>query len=210
MPEISETANSINITNIVKPVKSAKRIQFEGLVYDPNKPRNVVDPLKWLTAEQIRADLNTKRQNFSILLVNVDYDLNTGTIIRTANVFGASEVILYGRKKFDRRASVGAEFYTNFRQIEYLDQLETTLSEYGNIIALENNLSNTESLINYKWDYSQKILICLGQEGNGIPSEILNLCKTTLEIPQLGSVRSLNVSTAAAIVMYDYLAKQNF
>ena len=188
-------------------MSSAKRIQFEGLVYDPNKPRNVVDPLKWLTSEQIKVEIETKKQNFSILLVNVDYDLNTGTIIRTANVFGAREVILYGRKKFDRRASVGAEFYTNFRQIEYLNQLEDTLSEFDNIIALENNLANTQSLVDYKWDYSQKTLICLGQEGNGIPEEILNLCKVTLEIPQLGSVRSLNVSTAAAIVMYDYLAK---
>jgi tRNA G18 (ribose-2'-O)-methylase SpoU len=50
-------------------------------------------------------------------------------------------------------------------------------------------------------------LICLGQEGNGIPAEILAKCHDLVEIPQVGSVRSLNVGTAAGIVMYDYCAK---
>ena len=184
-----------------------KSITFSNPIIDRNKPRNVVDHLKWMSTQEINQELEIKAKNFGLLLVNIDYDINTGTIIRAGNVFGAREVVLYGRKKFDRRASVGAEFYTKFRQIEFQNQLETLIKDYDVIVALENNLPNTVSLSEFIWDKNLKYLICVGQEGSGLPNNILEICKYTLEIPSFGSVRSLNVGVASSIVMYDYVTK---
>ena len=184
-----------------------KSISFINPIIDRNKPRNVVDHLKWMSTAEINDKLVSQSKNFGLLLVNIDYDINTGTIIRAGNTFGAREVILYGRKKFDRRASVGAEFYTKFRQIEWEEQLQQVLEGYDVIIALENNLPNTVQLPEFKWDPNLKYLICVGQEGDGLPQNILDRCNYTLEIPSFGSVRSLNVGVAASIVMYDYISK---
>ena len=184
-----------------------KSISFINPIIDRNKPRNVVDHLKWMSTGEIKDKLVSQSKNFGLLLVNIDYDINTGTIIRAGNTFGAREVILYGRKKFDRRASVGAEFYTKFRQIEWEEQLQEVLEAYDVIIALENNLPNTVQLPEFKWDPNLKYLICVGQEGDGLPQNILDQCNYTLEIPSFGSVRSLNVGVAASIVMYDYISK---
>lgn len=184
-----------------------KSISFINPVIDRNKPRNVVDHLKWMSTAEINVKLISQSKNFGLLLVNIDYDINTGTIIRAGNTFGAREVILYGRKKFDRRASVGAEFYTKFRQIEWEEQLQEVLEDYDVIIALENNLPNTIQLPEFKWDCNLKYLICVGQEADGLPQNILDRCNYTLEIPSFGSVRSLNVGVAASIVMYDYISK---
>jgi tRNA G18 (ribose-2'-O)-methylase SpoU len=184
-----------------------KNIQFKTSIVDPNKPRNVVDHLKWLSDEEIKNSLEENLRNFSILLVNIDYDNNAGNIIRSANAFGAKEIILYGRKKFDRRASVGVEFYMNFKQIKFIEDIDEVFSQYDEVVALENMLENTIPLENYKWNKNKKTLICIGQEGQGIPIEILNKCHFTTEIVQVGSVRSLNVSAASAIVMYDYCLK---
>ncbi len=186
---------------------SIKSISFINPIIDRNKPRNVVDHLKWMSTAEINDKLVSQSKNFGLLLVNIDYDINTGTIIRAGNTFGAREVILYGRKKFDRRASVGAEFYTKFRQIEWEEQLQEVLNDYDVIIALENNLPNTVQLPEFKWDSNLKYLICVGQEGDGLPQNILDRCNYTLEIPSFGSVRSLNVGVAASIVMYDYISK---
>lgn len=186
---------------------SIKSISFINPIIDRNKPRNVVDHLKWMSTVEINDKLASQSKNFGLLLVNIDYDINTGTIIRAGNTFGAREVILYGRKKFDRRASVGAEFYTKFRQIEWEEQLQEVLNDYDVIIALENNLPNTIQLPEFKWDINLKYLICVGQEGDGLPQNILDRCNYTLEIPSFGSVRSLNVGVAASIVMYDYISK---
>ena len=187
--------------------KAGKEISFKSLVYDANAKRNVVDHLKWMKEEEIQNYLGGRKNNFSILLLNIDYDNNAGNIIRSANAFGAREIILYGRKKFDRRASVGVEFYTKFRQLKFVEEIEPVFAEYDQVVALENNVENVVKLNEFKWDKAVRTLICVGQEGNGLPKEILDKCDHCLEIPQVGSVRSLNVSAASAIVMYDYCVK---
>jgi 23S rRNA (guanosine2251-2'-O)-methyltransferase len=184
-----------------------KIFEYNNPVFDPNIPRNVVDHLKWMETSDIKKQVSSLHKNISLLLVNIDYDINTGTIIRSANNFGVKEVILYGRKKFDRRASVGSEFYMNFRQIEWEEELDAELRRFDCVIGLENNLENTIMLPEFKWEKDKNYLVCVGQEGNGIPKEILDKCEFTLEIPSFGSVRSLNVGVSAAIVMYDYVSK---
>jgi tRNA G18 (ribose-2'-O)-methylase SpoU len=182
------------------------KVQFQNPVYDPNKPRAVVDYMKWMNTIEIKKDLEERKKNFSILLVNIDYDNNSGNIIRTANAMGAKEVILFGRRSFDRRSSMGTEFYMEFQQIKFVEEIDEALKEYDIVVGLENGVT-TKNLIDYKWNKNIKTLICLGQEGSGIPKEILDKCHDLVEIPQVGSVRSLNVGTAAGIVMYDYCAK---
>jgi tRNA G18 (ribose-2'-O)-methylase SpoU len=202
-------SNNINTTPIT-PSTSIRNIEYKTLVYDPNAKRNVVDHLKWLSDEDVITELSKQQNNFSLLLLNIDYDNNTGNIIRSANAFGAREVILYGRKKFDRRASVGVEFYMKFRQVKYLEDLDEIFSSYDTVVALENNVKDipTSLLSDFRWNYNKRTLICIGQEGTGLPQEILQRCHHCLEIQQIGSVRSLNVAVASGIVMYDYCSKK--
>jgi len=177
------------------------------LIIDPNSKRNVVDHLAWMTDEEIITKLDQNKQNLSLLHVNIEYDNNIGNIIRSANAFGVDKVYIYGRKKFDRRGSVGAEFFMRFEYIKFIDEIDSVISNYDNIIAIENNTKSI-SLIDFKWDYKKKNLIIFGQEQNGIPEILINKSNVTLSIPQIGSVRSLNVATTAGIVMYDYLLKK--
>lgn len=195
-------------TNSSSEKLSGKKFHFQGLVYDPNKKRNVVDHLSWMSSQDIKNYIEGRKNNFSLLLVNIDYDNNTGNIIRSANAFGAKEIILYGRKKYDRRASVGVEFYTQFRQLKFISDIESVFNEFELIVGLENNIpKKTVSLPEFEWHKDKHTLICIGQEGSGLPSQVLERCHYCLEIPQVGSVRSLNVSVASGIVMYDYCLK---
>jgi tRNA G18 (ribose-2'-O)-methylase SpoU len=181
-------------------------IEFQNLVYDPNKPRAVVDYMKWMSTIEIKQDLESRKQSFSILLVNIDYDNNSGNIIRTANALGATQVILYRRRNFDRRSSMGTEFYMDFQLIKYAEDIDSVLAEFDIIVGLENGIK-AKNLVNYKWNKGLKTLICIGQESTGLPQAILDKCHDLVEIPQVGSVRSLNVGTAAGIAMYDYCTK---
>lgn len=182
------------------------KFKSNTLAYDPNKPRNRPDYLKWLTDKEVEEYLNQRKHNFGVLIVNVLYDNNAGNIVRSANAFGAEEIILYGHKKFDRRASVGAEFYSYFRHLKFVEDLDSVFAEYDSIVAVENT-SDAVSLDEFKWDPASKTLLVFGQESSGIPKEILDKCKEKVQITQFGSVRSLNVAVAAGIVMYDYVSK---
>lgn len=191
-----------------KPSVYGDDVVFSNPVFDPNTKRNVVNHLQWLeTDAEIIDEISLKKNNFSLLLLNIDYDNNTGNIIRSANAFGAKEIYLYGRKKYDRRASVGTEFYMKFKQVKFVEQIEPIFSKFDKVVALENNTKNTIPLNKFQWDKNLNYLICIGQEGVGLPNEILEKCDNTLEIIQLGSVRSLNVSAASGVIMYDYCLK---
>jgi len=180
--------------------------EFKSLSYDPNKPRNVADYLKWLNEPETKKYLDERRLNFGVLIMNILFDNNAGNIVRSANAFGAAEIILYGHKKFDRRASVGAEFYSYFRHLRFEEDLEKLFSEYDEIIAVENS-SDAIPLSVFEWKKNKKTLIIFGQESAGIPENILKKCTHTVQIVQRGSVRSLNVAVAAGIVMNDYVTK---
>ena len=194
---------------------STNPINFQNPIIDPNKPRAVVDYMKWMDITEIKKELENTKNNFGILMVNIDYDNNSGNIVRTANAFGAIEVILYGRRKFDRRSSMGTEFYMNFQQIRYVEEIDEVIKNYDLIIGLDN-IEGSINIYDYDWKSSTpenkenkipKTLICLGQESTGLPQEIIKKCDQLVHIPQYGSVRSLNVGTAAGIAMYDFVRK---
>ena len=175
-------------------------------------PRNIVDKYKngerYWSDENIREDLDNKRNNFSVLCASVKGDLNIGNIIRSSNAFLAKEVFIYGRKRWDRRSSLGTQNYTHFNHIEEFD-LESIkrISKDYHIVGIDN-IKNAKPIENYQWPISKHTLICFGSEATGLPQEILDLCHDLVYISQYGSVRSLNVSSAASIVFYDYVQKK--
>lgn len=168
--------------------------------------RNVIDHYKYWTNEAILADLNAKRHNFSVLVCNIEYDFNIATVIRNANAFLAKEVIIYGRKKYDRRGTVGTHNYTQFRYVRESNNLDELFGEFDLVVGIDN-INNAEPIENFIWDPKVKLLLCFGQEQIGLQSEVLNRCHKILYIKQYGSVRSLNVGCASSIVMYDYCKK---
>jgi tRNA G18 (ribose-2'-O)-methylase SpoU len=59
-----------------------------------------------------------------------------------------------------------------------------------------------------KFSFPQQTVLLLGQELTGIPSALLQRCEHRVTIPQFGLVESLNVHTAAAIAIYEYVKQQ--
>lgn len=182
-------------------------IEEGTLPFDANAKRNITDQLAWAKREDILETINENKIPISLLLVNIERDNNIGNIIRSANTFGVEEILIYGRKKFDRRTSVGAEFFMQFRHIRFIEELEPLKQEFDIMLGLEQTSDSVE-LHSYQWPQNAKILIAIGHEGSGLPSEVLSLCDQTLEIEQYGTTRSLNVSVATGIVLYDYRVKR--
>lgn len=171
--------------------------------------RNIIDVYKYWTVDAIKADLDKKRHNFTVVCVNLANDFNIGSIIRNANAFLAKEVILIGRKRWDRRGAVGTHNYLQFNHVKTVDDFATWLKtkKLSSVVAIDN-VPDAQPIREYIWssDYFETILV-FGQEDTGIPEDILKLCPTKLYIPQHGSVRSLNVGCASAIAMYEYTSK---
>jgi len=168
--------------------------------------RNVVDKYKNWSTDSIKRDLQRNSNSFAVCMEHWQGDFNISTLIRNANAFGAREVFYMGKKRFDRRGTVGSHHYIHFTHLErHLSELIELKNRYT-IVAIENNVSKTHKLGKFNWLSLEKPpLMLFGEEGVGLTKEALNLADYCIEIPQYGSVRSLNVGTSSGIVMYDYV-----
>lgn len=165
-----------------------------------NDTRNIIDYYKYWTTEAVLADLDAKRNNFSVLISNKFHDFNIGSVIRNANAFLAKEVIVYGSKKFDHRGTVGTHHYTHFKHVRLTEKLEFPDS----VVIGIDNIPNSKPIENFNWPRDKHVVLAFGQEDIGLPPEILAVCNDFAYIKQYGSVRSLNVGCASAIAMFSY------
>lgn len=168
--------------------------------------RNIIDYYYYMTNEAIKANLDTKRHNFSLMFCNINGDFNLATGIRVSNAFVAKEFLIYGRKKFDKRGTVGTHVYENLRHVKFSDNLDSVFNSYRCVISIDN-VPGAEPIEDYNWDFDSSTLIIFGEEQLGIPQEIRDKSHKTLYIKQYGSVRSLNVGVACGIVAYDWTTK---
>ena len=70
-------------------------------------------------------------------------------------------------------------------------------------------VENAIFLDNFQPDNSKKHALVFGNEVYGVSQEAVKLCDGTIEIPQLGTKHSLNISVSAGIVVWDLFQKMN-
>ena len=171
----------------------------------PQKTKKaVIDYYQYWETEAIKADLDTKRHNFSVLCCHIQGDFNIGSVIRNANAFLASEVVIYGRKRWDRRGAVGTHNYTNLKYVKKDESLDW-LKDY-HVVAMDN-IPGAVPIDDYKWPEDKPVVMVFGEEGAGVHQNVLDLADDIVYIKQYGSTRSLNVGCASAVAMQDYCRK---
>lgn len=166
--------------------------------------RNISDYYKYWETEAIKANLDTKRNNFSVLVQNVIRDFNLGVVIRNSNAFLAKEVIIYGKRQYDKRGTVGTYNYENINHVKTIEELK--FPDNYLIIGIDN-IAESKPIETFEYPKDKHVLFVFGEENIGITDELKSICHEFLYIKQYGSVRSLNVGTASGITMFSYCSK---
>lgn len=154
--------------------------------------------------ELVRNDLQKNCFPYAILMENFLGDFTIGSVLRSCNALGGKEMFYYGKKRYDKRSTVGTHHYSIMNHLDSFEELLELKKNYV-FVALENNIENCQSIHDYTWDINS--LIVVGEEGKGISKETLEICDKFVYIPQHGSVRSMNAAVAASIAMFDYVSK---
>jgi len=169
--------------------------------------RNVIDRFKNMPDEEIKKELQRTAHPVAVCMEQWQGDFNISTLIRNANAFNVEKVFYFGRRRYDRRGTVGTHNYTDIQFLDGgYDQLETLKNQYT-FVGVDNNVSQkTFKLGEFDWNtLSKPPLMIFGEEGTGLTQQAIQMCHILLEIPQYGSVRSLNVGTSSGILLYDYV-----
>lgn len=168
--------------------------------------RNVKDEYKFLDKDEIIASID--RVPMVNVCMNLTSDFNKASIVRANNVFGGSNVVIVGKKRFDRRGTVGTHHYEHIRHHEDpLFVIEALKNDGYKIFAIDN-VESQNPISAYDAVFPPKSAFFYGEEQLGLPQEVIDNCDQMVYISQYGSARSLNVAQAAAVIMFAY-SQQN-
>lgn len=180
--------------------------------YDPEllefgDSRNVVDRYRYWRTEAIKADLDQTRHAFHVAIENWQHDMNIGSIVRSANAFGADTVHIVGRKRWNKRGAMVTDRYQHVEHRETIAALvEWAQSENIPIIAIDN-VPGCVPMETFDWP--ERCVMLFGQEGPGLTDEAIAVSEAVVEITQYGSTRSINASAAAAVAMYSWVMQRS-
>ena len=129
---------------------------------------------------------------------------NLGTIIRTAVAAGAKGIFLLKGTVDPYNEKCVRSTMSALCNIPIFEDI--TLSEFYDFIKDNTIKTYVTSLDNAKpyhtISYAKRSMVILGNEGNGVSKEIIEMCDQAITIPMYGDIESLNVSIAAALCMY--------
>jgi len=160
--------------------------------------------------EKLIRVLQHRQADITVIFENVEDPHNIAAVLRTCESVGIQDIyilnyVLSSHPKLGedlgfRSSSSAWKWLT----IHYYDNLKNCIHEIreeGYKLMATSLSAKAEDL--YEVDFTQKIALVFGNEHNGVSNELLQLCDGNFLIPQVGIIRSLNISVACAISIYE-------
>jgi 23S rRNA (guanosine2251-2'-O)-methyltransferase len=156
--------------------------------------------------------VGAKRGPYALVVVldGVEDPHNLGAILRTADAAGADGVVIPERRAVGvtatvAKASAGASEHLPIAKVTNISRTLEQLKEKNLwIVGLDERGPQTYDAVDYNMDCA----VVLGAEGKGLHDLVRKRCDFLVSIPMLGRVPSLNVSVAAAVVLYEIVRQR--
>lgn len=164
--------------------------------------RNIKKEFESLTTEEILEYSIKTSYRYINLALNIHSNLNIGNILRTSHLCGCNKLVIFGRRKYDKRSAVGSYNYTNVERVVGLKnkncELTTVLTDIDNIfdedafysfindnnylpifveqspLSIKATRDNIKVIMTTAKKNEKIPIFIYGNEGTGIPSSILN------------------------------------
>ena len=165
---------------------------------------------KFLAIEDLLAGQGRFAQRFFLALDGVEDPHNLGALLRSADGAGVDGVLLPERRTAPisavvAKTSAGASEHVPIARVTNLVRaLEQMKKAQVWVIGLDERGTPDYT----EFDFGRDCCLVLGAEGSGLHELVKKTCDYLLRIPMAGSVSSLNVSVAGAVVMYEALRQR--
>jgi tRNA (guanosine-2'-O-)-methyltransferase len=150
--------------------------------------------------------LNKRQPDLTVVLENVFDPHNVSAVMRTCDAVGIQDVyILNNRipphKKWGYRSSSTAAEWLTIHQFTNINECFAHLRERYSKIYATHLGSDSKSL--YDLNLTESIALVFGNETFGVSDEVRALTDASFSIPQVGIIKSLNISVACAVTLYE-------
>ena len=168
--------------------------------------------MKRLTVEEFR---EAEKMPLAVVLDDVRSMHNVGSVFRTADTFRVQEVVLCGITGCPPHAelhktALGAEDSVEWRHFGTALEAVNELKREGYTVLSVEQVEHSVKLPSFSPERDKKYAVVFGNEVKGVHQEVVDASDGCLEIPQLGTKHSLNVSVTAGIVVYAFARELMF
>lgn len=206
--EINSKIEKVYVANNFKDKEILKNIKAPIVYVDKNKLDKMVDGVHQgivlKIADYEYKDISELNNDIVVMLDHLEDPHNFGAIIRTCEAAGIKDIIIPKDRSVKvnstvMKTSAGCLDRVNIYEVTNLVQTISYLKK-NNYWVIGTDMDGTD----YKnIDYKGKIVIIIGNEGNGMSRLVKESCDFIASIPMQGEVNSLNASVAAGIIIFE-------
>jgi tRNA (guanosine-2'-O-)-methyltransferase len=156
--------------------------------------------------QRIESVLSKRQNDLSIVLENVFDPHNISAVMRSCDAVGVQEIYVLNtmiprHKKWGARSSSSAAKWLTVHQFDNNEECFAALRKKYSMILTTHLSSDAVSL--YRLDLTKSMALVFGNEHAGVSDEIRAMADGNFIIPQVGMIRSLNISVACAVTLYE-------
>ena len=161
--------------------------------------------------ERLLSVLNKRQNNITVVLENVFDPHNIAAVMRTCDAVGIQDIYVLNtkiarHKKFGQKSSSSAAKWLSIHQFTDAAACFAELRQQYQLI-LTTHLSS-DAIALHDIDFTQSIALVFGNEHAGVSDEIRAMADGNFIIPQVGIIKSLNISVACAVTVYEAMRQK--
>ncbi|MBE2231285.1 MAG: TrmH family RNA methyltransferase [Chitinophagaceae bacterium] len=157
------------------------------------------------TVEEFRA---SEKMPIILVLENIRSAYNVGSVFRTSDAFLVEAIYIIGYSakpphKEIKKTALGAEETVSWKYFKTSEEAIAVARKEGFNVYAAEQAEGSFKLNAIGFESDEKIAVVFGNEVTGVEQSTIALCDGCLEIPQLGMKHSLNIATAAGVVLWE-------
>ncbi|MFT3934901.1 MAG: RNA methyltransferase [Chitinophagaceae bacterium] len=161
--------------------------------------------------ERLLSVLNKRQNNITVVLENVFDPHNISAVMRTCDAVGIQDIYVLNTKiarhrKFGQKSSSSAAKWLTIHQYTDAEACFADLRKHYDRILTTHLSSDAISL--HDIDFTGSIALIFGNEHAGVSDEIRAMADGNFIIPQVGIIKSLNISVACAVTVYEAMRQK--
>ncbi|MEP7163758.1 MAG: RNA methyltransferase [Ferruginibacter sp.] len=156
--------------------------------------------------ERLNKVLSKRQPGITVVLENVSDPHNISAVMRTCDAIGIQDIyvlntVISNHKKWGSKSSSSASKWLTIHQFTDVKAcFEALRKNYRKIYS--THLS-ADAVNLYDINLAETVALVFGNEHSGVSDELIGLCDGNFIIPQVGIIKSLNISVACAVTLYE-------
>ncbi len=156
--------------------------------------------------ERLNKVLSKRQPGITVVLENVSDPHNISAVMRTCDAIGIQDIyvlntVIGKHKKWGANSSSSAAKWLTIHQFTDVNECFEALRKNYQKIYITHLSSNAADL--YDLNLTESVALVFGNEHSGVSDELIGLCDGNFIIPQVGIIKSLNISVACAVTLYE-------